>query len=96
MFSGVFIFALTSLLARDGFFLFAIIGLDAKLRLSVGSDEMKCHCDRTVCLISELLSLNFTGTTSGCVLFWVVFGDNRALSFSNCMLLIRPLISLAL
>ena len=55
--SGVLALALTGLFARDGLFLFAIMGLVAKPRLSAGSEDIRCQSDKTVCLMSRLLSL---------------------------------------
>ena len=55
--SGVLTLALTGYFARDGLFLFVVMGLAAKLRLSAGSEEMRCQSDKTVCLMSWLLSL---------------------------------------
>ena len=93
--SGVLIFALTSLLASDWFFLFATIGLVVKSWLSVRSDVMRCQLDRMVCFISWLLSLYLIGITRG----WVSLRDvdDRILSLSlNCMELIWFLMSKAL
>ena len=88
---GVLILALTSLLAKDGFFSFEIVGLVAKVELSVGSAEIRCQLDKTFCFIRWLLSLNLIGTTSGCISFGIVVDDSRASLFSN---LIWHLISL--
>ena len=79
---GVLILVLTSLFARDGFFLFAIIGLVAKVDPSVGSFEIRCQLDKTFCFIKWLLSLKLMGTTSGCVSFNVFLDDNKASLFS--------------
>ena len=89
VFTGVL--ARTSLLAKDGFFL---LGLVAKLWLSVGSEETRCQFLSTLCLISGLLSLYFIGITSGCVSLLVFVDDSRIVLFLNW--LIWPLISVAL
>ena len=48
---GLLILALTSLLARDCFFLFAIIGFVVKVCFRIGSEEMRCQFPKMVCLI---------------------------------------------
>ena len=63
--TGVLIFALTSLLAGDWFFLFATIGLVVNIWFSVGSDVMRCQFDKTVRPINWLLSLYLIGITNG-------------------------------
>ena len=63
----VLILVLTSLLARDWFFLFAIIGFVVKVCFRIGSEEMICQFPKTVCFIVGLLSLYLIGITSGFV-----------------------------
>ena len=63
--SGTLILALTSLLAKEGFFLFAIIGLSGKHWAKSVSLEIMCQFLWTASLIVWLLSLNFNGVTSG-------------------------------
>ena len=90
--SGAFILALTSLLARDWFFLFAIIGLVSNVRFSV---VIRCQLERIISFISWLLSLNFIGMTKGFISCWDVEDSMVCLS-SKLMDLISSLISVAL
>ena len=71
------------------------MGLVAKLWLSVGSEEIRCQFDKTVCLISELLSLYLSEITKGFVFLWDFDVSIVCLS-SNWIEFIWSLISVAL